>query len=690
MKMPPEVRPTRPWHEAVARALGAFVSGAGRALCLLLTGMMVWSGLTNPLGHGVAVVGTLLLAAGGVLWWWARRHQDRPDSDRAWRRAGIAVLIAMCIATVAWAVAFDSNQSSDFGIYYRCGTQLKPQLFAWMESCRSNYFHQPDYTYWSRSLVYSAPFGLLAGDNYPLFKLYNAALHVATLALLYFGVRRMAGTRAACVALLLLGLYPEWFFSITVATPDNIVVLFLVGFLLLLPSLFRGRGARAWGAVILLAVLAFLAHLARTVGPFLVAAVVLATLVSLRREHWKQPLLRAAAVVVLYNLANLATVAAVGRPVQGQFAFMERLSTVDLHAPLQNYRLVFAWVDQFLPALPDSARGPVAMHRIVTELAQGFAEYPGYLLAKTRVFAEGVGYYLYSSTDAGANPDSAVTAAFTVPTHPAMLVILAGIVMFVAAAAFIGLLRGRRGPVIDGSCFFVAALFGAVLGFGDTQQRYSLLIVPALAMVTALSLFARAEPASDAAGGTVPRASRVSPEIATTAWTLCAFAAIALVYAAGTQAARWLAARIPQPLAMARQDAPATYQGLQCNAVRATLQGDYKRLRATPPADGSCFSFWAPLPAETQSITFFLSRDEMPFPFEPRTAYPYRIRVEHEGNVLLDTDLGAETVHWYRFDLPPVPAGRPNGVRFIVTPKKPGATEPVNVWWLTPRGKPAP
>jgi hypothetical protein len=674
-----------------AGTAGSLTAGLARAACLLVTGLILWGGLTNPLGSRVALLAAAPLALALTAWMLAARRPHTPDRERAWSRAGTVALVVLAAAGFVWALAFDSNQSSDFGIYYRCGTSLGAGLHDWMESCRSHYFYQPDYTYWSRALVYSAPFGLLFGDNYAAFKLYNAALHAATLALLFYGVRSLAGARAALVALLVLGLYPEWFFSVTVATPDNLAVGLIVGFLLLLPAWIRTEGARGWLITAALALVAFTGNLARTIGPFLIASLVLGALVNLHPDRWKSLLLRLAGVIVLYNIANMVLVAAIGTPVQGQFAFLQRISTIDLHEPLQNYRLVFGWLDQFLPVVPEAARGKVVWHKILTEFAQAFQNYPAYLLAKARVFSEGTGYYWYSSTDGGANPDSAITAAaFTVPTHPAMPVVLGAIVLFMACLTSVALLRVRRGPLVDTCIFFVALVCLVILGLGDTQQRYSLLIVPAMAIIAGVCLFPDAAPRAQAAApGAASRAG--GPPIARHfAWTLAGAAVIVLLYLIGSKAAAMLAQRIPRPLAEARQEGGPPLAGPGCNGTKVTALGDYKRLRVTPAGAPGCFTVWAPIPQGALSASFFLSRDEFPFPFEPRSESPYRVRVEHGGSVLWEGSLDKDVVRWYRFSLKPTAAGQANGIRFVVAPAGGTAAEPFNVWWLTPSASPLP
>ncbi|RXV73310.1 hypothetical protein D1006_13875 [Burkholderia stabilis] len=601
--------------------------------------------------------------------------------DKAWQQAGTVLLGAFVVVTFVWAIAFDSSQASDFGIYYRCGTHLQSDLAAWMSSCRSHFFYQPDNTYWTRSLVYSAPFGVLLGDHYPLFKIYNASLHGLTMALMFFGLARLKGPRVATIALLVFGVYPEWFYSVTLATPDNLALLFVVSFLLLLPGL--GSGQRVVLHVAGLAVLAFLANLARTIGPVMIITAALWALTFMTRGQWKRMLGQLAAIVVLYWLANVIFVQVIRAPSQGQFDLLTRVSTIDISQPGQDFRLVFAWLDQFLPLLSASDRASVITHKILLEFSHGFADYPGYLFAKASILFNGMGYFWFSSNPLDLNPDSSsVVKTITVPVGAAMpAVLIASMILQLGLAAF-GMVRARRDQLLCASIFFMSMFYVVALGFGDTQSRYSLLIAPAIAIACAIALFpadtGRAEP------GTA-RPSNIP-------WAGAGVLALAVFYAVGSVLAAKLALRIPVPLTQARQDAP--YQladGTPCNTDPLVFDSSYKRLKVVAPARSTCFRFSVPLPAQATSYTFFVSRDQFPFPFEERTPSPYHYRVEQQGVVLYDGELGKDIVRWHKFNTlqgkETAPAG-PARITFSVSRTGPeNAAEPFELWLLTPASK---
>lgn len=661
----------------LASGSGSALQGLGQASCLIIFLCGLWSALHAfpATTHALTVAILVPLALCGL--YFAAGRLNRAG-DRAWQHAGTALLGVFVVVTFVWAIAFDSIQASDFGIYYRCGTHLQSDLAAWMSSCRSHFFYQPDNTYWTRSLAYSAPFGVLLGDNYPLFKIYNASLHGLTMALLFFWLGRFKGPRVATIALLVFGIYPEWFYSVTLATPDNLALLFVVSFLLLLPGLSSGQ--RVVLHVAGLAVLAFLANLARTIGPIMIVTAALWTLTFMTRRQWKGMLGQLAAIVVLYWLANVIFVQVIRAPSQGQFDLLTRVSTVDISQPSQDFRLVFAWLDQFLPLLPAGDRASVIMHKILLEFSYGFADYPSYLFAKASVLFNGMGYFWFSSNQLGPNPDSSsVVNAVTVPAGAATpAVLIASMILQLGLAAF-GMVRARRDRLLCASIFFMFMFYVVVLGFGDTQPRYSLLIAPAIAIACGIALF----PADT--GRAEPGTARPSNIL----WTGAAVLALAVFYAVGSMLAAKLALRIPVPLTQARQDAP--YQladDTPCNRDPLVLDSSYKRLRVVAPAQSTCFRFSVPLPAQARSYTFFVSRDQFPFPFEERTHSPYHYRIEQQGVILYDGELGKDIVRWHKFntleenETAPAKLAR---ITFSVTRTGPeNVAEPFELWLLTP------
>jgi hypothetical protein len=267
------------------------------------------------------------------------------------------------------------------------------------------------------------------------------------------------------------------------------------------------------------------------------------------------------------------------------------------------------------------------------------------------------------------------------------VVVLGAIVLSMAFMTLVALVRATRGTLADACAFFMAAIFLVVLGFGDTQQRYSLLIAPSMAIIVAVTLF----PSRAAAGIGETSEPRHSGEPLHSAalrdrwWTCAGLGLIMLLYFACKPIAAAVALRLPQPLAQARQeDGPVA-----CTSGPVMLHGDYKRLRATPAAEVTCFTISVPLPPAARSVSFFLSRDELLFPFEPRTPSPYRVRVEQDGKVIYEGELGREIVQWQQANLPhsTAPGDR---LRFIVRSARPGIAEPFNVWWLTTSSRPVP
>ncbi|VWC05505.1 hypothetical protein BLA14095_04974 [Burkholderia lata] len=668
-----------PKIRAVKSGLPFAIVGTAQAWCLLIFAFGIGAGIAGHTGiHAPLTTAIPVLAAIAAYHALARR-QGSPN-ERMWQRAGVVALVALVVATYVWALIYDSNQSSDFGLYYRCGVRVPDSLTVWIADCRSHFFYHADNTYWVRALVYSAPFGAIFGENYPAFKLYNATLHAATMAVLFFGLQALKGPRAATVALLLLGTYPEWLYSVTVATPDNLAILLVVSFLLLLPVLSRTR--HGFIPVTCIAAIAVVANLARTVGPFLIITLCLWTLITMNRTQWKSALYRLVAIVALYNFGNWIFVQVIHGPANGQFNFLQRISTIDLSQPYQNYRLVFAWLDQFLPAVSPGDRGNVIVQKILLEFSEGFSQYPSYLYAKATGLFQGTGYYSFSSTDLGSNPDSVITApAFSVPTSASMPTLLASLLLSHLVLASLSIIKVRRDSLFVACIFFMAVLLLVVLGFGDTQARYSLLIAPAIAITCAVALFPHDRVTADQ--GAIGQRN--------VAWTALGGVAILIVYCIGSMLAAQAALRIPKPLAMAKQEpGKQIVNGTTCKPGKPILESSYKRLKITIPPGSSCSSVSIPLPADTSSFSFFVSHDQFPFPFEPKTTSSYRYRVEQNGTALYDGDLGEDIVQWHKLNTITShddPTARENFITFSVTSNGGSAPDAFVIWLLAPSAK---
>ena len=171
--------------------------GVARAVCLLAAGAAVVARFTRGDSPVAGVMGLALGLAVLVALW---RGIGSGLAHATWSGAGLVLLAVIAAASFGWAAAFSSVQASDFGVYWRCGVDDAASLANLMEACRSKYISM-ERLYGERTLLYTMPFGALFGANYPLFKLYNAALHVLTAAVVWAGCRRLAGPRAAFIAI---------------------------------------------------------------------------------------------------------------------------------------------------------------------------------------------------------------------------------------------------------------------------------------------------------------------------------------------------------------------------------------------------------------------------------------------------------------------------------------------------------
>ncbi|MDX7950227.1 hypothetical protein P7D22_03415, partial [Lichenihabitans sp. Uapishka_5] len=125
--------------------------------------------------------------------------------------------------------------------------------------------------YWRRSLLSTVPAGLM-GVSYVGLKVVNAAFQTGTATLLWWLLRRQAGSSAALLGLILFAIYPDRSFALTLATSDHVGLLLTTAAFAILAASATRRGVPAllgFGAV---GILAAALDLARSTGLFLTSA----------------------------------------------------------------------------------------------------------------------------------------------------------------------------------------------------------------------------------------------------------------------------------------------------------------------------------------------------------------------------------------------------------------------------------
>lgn len=610
--------------ESIFRGWSAFVLVLGMLAALA----------RNAESGPIAYIATTFAAAVLV---YARRNQSDPlkVKDRRANMIGVAVIAFLCLLNYAWALKYDSIQPSDFGVYFRCGTEKHHSVLEWMASCQSNYLHA-NLIYWSRSLLYSIPFGIFAGPNYTAFKLYNASFHVATIVIWFFGLRYYFGPRVAIVATLFLALYPEWWFTTTLITSDNAAIFFIAAFFLLVPQLQK----KACSALIIatLPFVMFAANQLRTVGLVLMATIILMTCFSLL-EKWNRTIaFRSVAVLGLYLILNaisgLLTPSFPAEPVQ----FVKYLSAIDFSTG-QDFSVNYQWSEHFWLAVPPESRNIVGWSKALLEVAWGLDQFPFYLYKKAEIFFSGTGYHNFSSFQFGPNADTVLTVPkSTVPLMPGALAWMTAAVTFCIALSFFALIRRKlHGPALV-AMLWLGVFTLMILGLGEVQSRYSVLIAPALSILSAVALFPEK---GEQSSGVYQLPNVQFANIAIALLVLCALFGLAV-----------LGVKSFYPVEAMPSRHARTVSNSFCDSRSVRIETSYKRVRIVMPKGVSCGAISIPLGPSQKSIAFFASGAKFPFPFEPRISSPFRYTAFMGQKALLESELKDASVKWHRLDLP--------------------------------------
>lgn len=663
----------------VWRTLGAGMEGAVRAWCLVVFALGIGGNLLAddplrwPVAIAVAAAACALVAVRPVV---ARVGPPGDMRADAW---GWAALLAIVLASLGWAVRFDSMQVSDFGVYYRCGTEPHGTLSAWIAACQSHYLH-PNLVYWLRTLLYTTPFGLAFGANYPALKLYNVVLHAATLGVLFAGLRETWGRAAALVGIVALGCYPEWWFTLTLASTDNAALLCIVAFLLGLPRL--ATSARPAGWVTMVAGAMFAAQQLRTVGPVLLVGLAGWTAWAMHEvPHRRWSLLRRAALAAaLYWAADHVLLRMVTTPGIEPVSLLKVLSALQLSSG-QDFTVGYAWAEHLWRAVPPDWRERVALHKLLGEFVSGFASYPAYLLRKATVFFSGAGYQAFAAADLVSNPDTVRTVPASTVSLPASRAAWPAAVVGLQLCLAAWTLWTRRLDLLSAAALYVlAALLLVIVGLGEVQPRYSVLVAPCLAVLAAAAITPRRcrMPTHRGPSGLLHLADPPG-RVVLGAAMLLAF------YLVGTAAAWTLAVRRPSALSTAVQVAPAMIDGRRCNDQPARLALAGQRLEVSLPPGAACASIEFRLPPDARHVMFFVARDRLPFPFEPRVSHGSRYRVVGPSGALLhDGTLGYDTAKWLR-----LPLGQPSAssvvrrltIELLAEPTA-VASRPLDIWLM--------
>jgi hypothetical protein len=652
----------------VSRGFLSLLEALLRSWLLLLLGFGLVANIYSDSHLQRVPISAIFIALFGLVI--AYRYSAKPsaNTEAYWYKIGIVLLFLAVIASLGWALCFDSVQISDFGVYFRCGTAPHTSLTEWVSICQSKYLHT-NLIYWNRSLLYTFIAGKFAGANYLFLKIYNVVWHAATLILWFFGIRYYYGARLATIATALLMVYPEWWFTLTLATTDNVALFFLIAFLLLVPQLER-VGSKVWVVLGLAGVMAC-ANQLRTIGPLLMLALIGWGIWSVCKERALSVLLKVFFVLIVYISIGLIVGHYSPVNITESFIFLKALSAVDFSSR-QDFGSNYSWMEHFWFSMPKEVKADVAAHKLLVEFVYNVKQLPIYLYHKAADLFSGVGYsYLAADPSAVFNADTFFTVPkSTVPFSFAILRWFSAFEMVLLTLSCWFLLRNRLDSVVLTGLMWAAVFLLITLGLSEAQPRYSVLIMPVLALLSALALFpvTAAEMGSQ---GSNHQESSISILKSIGAFLLTVFIS------------HLLTAKLPEPLIQSKQDPDGVQLGQACNALPAKIEASYNRLHIVPAVGSSCVSVTIPLHESTSDVSFFVAGERFPFMFEPAVISPYSYQVASGQKVLLTDALGDKSVQWYHLALPYDSRAATNSLSFVLRSRSAVRDiEPFDVWFF--------
>jgi hypothetical protein len=579
----------------------------------------------------------VILAAAAVLSLLPLGTLDEHRS-RALDRAGLAVLLALSAAGLLWALSYDAVQASDFGIYFECGAHRLEAAF-----CDSRYIDLGS-VYVDRSRFYTALLSIAFPGSYTALKIFNAALHALALAGIWALLRRHLGAAAALLGLVLFGLNPERLYAISLATPDNLSQVLVVA---LFGLTARVRPARPWLTAVLLGIIVHLVDQLRSIGPFAFFAVAVWALIG-REGELRRSLMRLAVTAATWMLCASAT--RLWNALPPPDLFWPALTGLSIRTPQMSPS--FPWAAHLWQAVPGDKRFGVGVAKLAFELSHGLEKILDVVRFKTGVLSSGSGYPWFASADLSANLDTSRTTSHpNVPPLPWPGMAQSWNLLTICLAAF-GAIRMRARTFGLVPLAFVACTAAYIVTIGETQARYIFILLPGLVALAAASVASKQGYRSEISQPVV------------------GILAVSLVVLAVHGSARVIAARTNRPVG------PVAAVGTElanCAAPMIESQADGAHIRVAPTAPCGVVGF--DLPRGTEAVSFFVTRDDFPYPRLPVAAPAFRYTVSAAEQVMYKGELsGIQTARWHEL---PLHAQSQQSTRVTVAIERIGAADTV-------------
>lgn len=599
----------------------------------------------NLLAKSACLIAVVLIVVTGV------SGSERLHTQQVWTRMALGLLVAHCVATIVWVVLWATPQIGDFGVYWRCGTMMPWSPSDWMQACKTTYLDAVG-IYGKRSFVYTLPIGVLFGSNPVALEVLNAFLHILTAVMVYQVLCSRLGVKPAFLGLLILSLQPEWWYTLTIATPDNLAVPLVFICLILIERLVRSfSGLSVAGLSICIVMLEW----SRSLAPFMLIAFFMTCIIypDYRLRNVGQFILVVVAVFALNRGLELinAFTPAFSDPLKAFWA-------LDLTIrPAQNFQTWFDWSDHLWPAIDPAQRSRVGFERFADELIVQFRYWPAYMVDKAAALFKGTGTQYFVGVDWPDNVETIYTTAKnTVPVGKWSVRLALAMPLIVLPVCAVTLMRSPLSLL-----GWVALAFGSVflvlmVGFAEMLGRYGVLMVPVQVILVA------------------HLAISIVPDQGPTKWTptkkaFTGLVLFGLLFAAGLLASRFLQSNHPRLLMAMTQEGPLLVDGEACNDRQVPVWPYYgRRMRSLMPDDTRCISYHIPLEQAKDSLraaSLFVTREKFPFSHEKLDPVGFEYGFKLGDQPIEWFSLADKTAQWHQFDLEPFGSTLPS-LQFIV------------------------
>lgn len=556
-------------------------------------------------------------------------------------KLGYGFFIAYIAVVLVWTLMVSSQQISDFGVYLRCGSDFwtdSKSFRDWTHTCQSVTL-PGNITYWRRSLLYTLPLGLTGMGSYTALKSLNLVLHVATVAALFYVTKRWMGRSESFAASVALVLYPEFWFTTTLAASDNLALLLLIVWLHILARCIEGQ-ARI-DELLLFPLLVGALDLLRDIGIICVLATAFLMLCTSPRR------LRLLALCVLsFCLITLIGKVAIhlsAPPVQesGLLVRVVGNGVTTMHSWTDAYR----WIQYVYPLVPQHLQARYSAGLLAIDLQNGLLPALHNWIFKLRELFGGGGYFFFSSAPIDTNPNSLrIGDGVAHPAMPWLSPFLRGISAAFLLGALVGLTRRRLSGIGKAGVAFAAAFLVLVIAFGEVQPRYAVLLGPSVAIL----IGGIHKPVSES------RVRWASRNVLTAAGFLVVLCAS--MFGVAALADRYLSN--DASMSSFRQEKKETVDGKICNVEPAAVDVRETYIRIEMPVAGpACYSFMMSLTGPVHQLRYYVTRDPVPPLWTPPAAFPVTVRTAGPdvegaviGNPLGLGDRVAQTSHIERVD----------------------------------------